>query len=93
VTFSFARSQVLVFENVLTSSECQWLVGQAEAAATTRGGWLGDRHRGYATTDLRTSHVSEAVWDTLEAWRSCCALIGCALSRLSLHCALCIFFV
>jgi hypothetical protein len=52
---------VLVFENLLTSSECQWLVAQAEEAATKRGGWLGDRHRGYATTDLRTNHVSEEV--------------------------------
>jgi len=56
-----SRAQVLVFENLLTSSECQWLVAQAEEAATKRGGWLGDRHRGYATTDLRTNHVSEEV--------------------------------
>jgi len=53
--------QVLVFEGVLTSAECGWLVAEAELAATKRGGWLGDRHRGYATTDLRTSHVSEEV--------------------------------
>lgn len=52
---------ICTFEKVLSYEECDWLVTEAEAGANRRGGWLGDRHRGYATTDIRVNHVSEKV--------------------------------
>lgn len=52
---------MLTIEHALSPEECDWLVREAEAAAGRRGGWHGDRHRGYATTDLRAAHVSPEV--------------------------------
>ena len=53
--------QVKKFPALLSAGEGAWLVGEAEKAAARRGGWHGDRHRGYATTDLRVQHVSPEV--------------------------------
>lgn len=52
---------IIKYDHILSDDECDWLVKEAEAGANRRGGWLGDRHRGYATTDIRVNHVSQEV--------------------------------
>ena len=49
-------------EQILTKDECDLAVRQVEEFASVHG-WLGDRHRGYATTDIRSAKIP-----AVDAW-------------------------
>jgi hypothetical protein len=52
-----ALREVFVIETILSADECTRAVRQVENFARVHG-WLGDRHRGYATTDIRSAMIS-----------------------------------
>lgn len=44
--------RVSVVESLLPKDTCDYIIREAEIAASARGGWTADRHSAYPTTDL-----------------------------------------